>query len=231
MRLQRGFAYPIGKLEDSKKSRVEKVIKGPPRQSFGNGSMGCNKKIVCFRCGRPGLIVSVCLQGNRSYSKGGHTMEKREMCVDADEECVDADEECVDVLNTVYVLWKTLSSPIVVRVKLNGKEAAMELDTGEAVSIIPESLQQLFPHSICQPTTALLRTHTGEPIAVKGTLPVKVEYGSQLYRLKVYIVHGKGPSLLGRDWLKHIRLDWKEIQMVHPKASEELQCSRDVKGL
>ena len=118
----------------------------------------------------------MCPQGKRGYSKGGHT-EKREMCVDADEECVDADEECVDadeecvdVLNTVYVLRKTLSSPIVVRVKLNGKEAVMELDTGAAVSIIPESVQQqLFPHSVCQPTTALLRTYTGEPIAVKGT--------------------------------------------------------------
>ena len=67
-----------------------------------------------------------------------------------------------------------------------------------------------------------MRTYTGEPIAVKGTLPVKVGYGSQFYNLNVYVVHGKGPSLLGRNWLKHIRLDWKEIQMVHPKASEEL---------
>ena len=66
--------------------------------------------------GNQGIIARVCPQGNRGYSKGGHT-EKREMCVDAD-------EECVDVLNTVYVLRKTLSSPIVVRVKLNGKEAA-----------------------------------------------------------------------------------------------------------
>ena len=209
------LACPIGKLEDSQESRVEKVIKGPPRQSFGNGSMGRNKKIVCFRCGRPGHVARVCPQGNHSYSNGGHT-EKREMCVDAD-------EECVDVLNTVYFLRKPLSSPIVVRVKLNGKEAAMELDTGAAVSIILESVQQqLFPRSVCQPTTALLRTYTGEPIAVKGTLPVKVEYGSQVYSLKVYVVHGKGPSLLGRDWLKHIRLYWKEIQMVHSKALEEL---------
>ena len=57
--------------------------------------------------------------------------------------------ECVDVLNTLYVLRKTLSSPIVVRVKLNGKEAAMELDTGAAVSNIPESVQQqLFPQCL-----------------------------------------------------------------------------------
>ena len=38
----------------------------------------------------------------------------------------------------------------------------------------------------------------------------------------MYVVLGKGPSLLGRDLLKHIRLDWKEIQMVHPMASEEV---------
>ena len=103
---------PIGKLYDSQKSRVEKAFTGPPRQSSGNGGAGRNK-IVCFRCGRPEHIARVCPQGhgNQGYSKG-------EMCVDVDEECA----ESVDALNTVYVLRKPLSPPIVVRVKLNGKE-------------------------------------------------------------------------------------------------------------
>lgn len=39
------LASPIGKLEDSEKCMVEKVIQGPPRQSSGNGA-GCYKKIV-----------------------------------------------------------------------------------------------------------------------------------------------------------------------------------------
>ena len=207
------LACPIEKLEDSEKCMVEKVIKGPPRQSSGNGA-GRYKKIVCFKCGRPGHIARVCPSGHAEKRES-----KGQMCVEADED----DTESLGVFNTVYVLRKPLSSPIVVRVKLNGKETVMELDTGAAVSIIPESVQQqLFPHSVCQPTTALLRTYTGEPITVKGTLPVKVEYGSQVYSLKVYVVQGKGPSLLGRDWLKHIRLNWKEIQMVHSGASEEL---------
>ena len=55
--------------------------------------MGRNKKIVCFRCGRPGHIARVCPQGNRGYIKGG-LIEKWEMCVDANDECVDTDEEC-----------------------------------------------------------------------------------------------------------------------------------------
>ena len=68
-------------------------------------------------------------QGTLSYR-----IEKHDMCVDADEECA----ESVDVLNSVFVLRKPLSSPIVVRVKLNGKDAVMKLDTGTAGSIIPE---------------------------------------------------------------------------------------------
>lgn len=63
----------------------------------------------------------------------------------------EAEEKCtepVDVL--VYALRKPLSPPLVVRMKFNEKEAKMELDTGAAVSITPESVQlQLFTHSAC----------------------------------------------------------------------------------
>ena len=44
------WACPIGKSYDSQKSRVEKALKGPPRQSSGNGGAGHNKKIVCVLC-------------------------------------------------------------------------------------------------------------------------------------------------------------------------------------
>jgi len=42
---------------------------------------------------------------------------------------------------------------------------------------------------------------------------VDVQYGDQNKQLPLTIVEGNGPSLLGRDWLRHIRLDWAKLWM------------------
>ena len=44
-----------------------------------------------------------------------------------------------------------------------------------------------------------------------GEVQVTVSYGQQGGTFTLYVVKGGGPSLLGRDWLRHIRLDWKTI--------------------
>ena len=46
---------------------------------------------------------------------------------------------------------------------------------------------------------------------VVGQMPVAVQYGEQTADLVLIVVAGDGPSLLGRSWLKHLRLDWKNI--------------------
>lgn len=33
------------------------------------------------------------------------------------------------------------------------------------------------------------------------------------------VVKGTGPSLLGENWLKHLRLDWKDVRNVDPLKS------------
>ncbi len=53
-------------------------------------------------------------------------------------------------------------------------------------------------------------TYLGEPISVIGSVVVKVEYGPLI------IVKGNGPTLLGRNWLKDIRLDWQSIYYTEP---------------
>ena len=44
-----------------------------------------------------------------------------------------------------------------------------------------------------------------------GHVTVDVSYGIQNGRYTLYVIKGTGTSLLGRDWMRHIRLDWKSI--------------------
>ena len=44
-----------------------------------------------------------------------------------------------------------------------------------------------------------------------GQITVDVSYGIQNGTYTLYVVKGPGTSLLGRDWMRHIKLDWKSI--------------------
>ena len=57
-------------------------------------------------------------------------------------------------------------------------------------------------------TKAKLSTYTGELIAVAGTADVTVEHNGQRVELPLIVTCGKGPSLLGRNWLSVLKLDW-----------------------
>ena len=88
----------------------------------------------------------------------------------------------------------------------------MELDTGAAVSIIAESqLKRILPRIKLQPSKMKLKTYSGEKMAVVGEVPVEVQYAEQTELLSFVVVAQEGPPLLGRDWLKFLKLDWKTI--------------------
>ena len=65
-------------------------------------------------------------------------------------------------------------------------------------------------------TLSTLKSYTGEIIPVLGTLSVEVKYKDFCEHLSVIFVKGKVPSLFGRDWLQHVKLQWSEI--VHLSA-------------
>lgn len=55
-----------------------------------------------------------------------------------------------------------------------------------------------------------LTTHSAEPITPLGKVDELVTYNAQQAILLI-VVAATGPSLLGRNWLTTIRLDWKSI--------------------
>ena len=65
-----------------------------------------------------------------------------------------------------------------------------------------------------------LHTYTGEKLDVVGTIVVDVEYKSTSFKLNLVIVHGDGPSLIGRDWLQHILLDWVLLNILDAEHSQ-----------
>jgi len=56
-----------------------------------------------------------------------------------------------------------------------------------------------------------LRTYTGEKVAVRGVYNAEVKVKNERHRLPLLVVAGSGPSLVGRNWLHSIRLDWPSI--------------------
>ena len=77
----------------------------------------------------------------------------------------------------------------------------MEIDTGTAVSLAPETVvASLLSKMMLQLSNVLLKMYTGEQIHVKGTISVDVEYGQQKHKnLKLLVAAGSGPSLMECD--------------------------------
>ena len=121
----------------------------------------------------------------------------------------------------VFKIGDSISHPITVEVKVREQLLAMEVDAGAAVSIISKATyQKLFSREQLTEPSIKLRTYTGEPMSVVGQMLVPVQYGSQRETLPLIVVGGNGPSLLGHDWLKSIRLEWKTIGLLDAGGAE-----------
>ena len=71
-------------------------------------------------------------------------------------------------------------------------------------------------------TPVVLKTYGGERLKPEGKLNVKVDYLGQVVQTSLYVVKVDGPALLGRDWLRLIKLNWHEIKAVcsaHPSGN------------
>ena len=106
--------------------------------------------------------------------------------------------------------------------RVQGQMLRMEVDTGTSVSLISE---QTWKKSWTEQVASLkstgikLRTYTEDKVKVKGEIQVKVDT-TDGQQLPLVVVEGKRASLLGRDWLRQMRLDWQTIHEIRTQPSE-----------
>ena len=99
----------------------------------------------------------------------------------------------------------------------------MEVDTGASHILMSETLsQQLWPGRSFLPSPIRLRSYSKQPIVVQGCCNINIQYQSQTGVMPLLIVEGSGPTLLGRDWLSQIKLDWRQIHHIHSRNFQSL---------
>nr|XP_037275696.1 uncharacterized protein K02A2.6-like [Rhipicephalus microplus] len=138
-------------------------------------------------------------------------------------DCSDSDSEL-----DVYHVINTVRSGYEVQLNVEGQDLCMQIDTGAAVTLIPESVRlNAFPHVKCEPSRVALKTYTGEPVPVKGQCNVSVTVGKQSLRLPAIIVKDNGkqlPLLMGRSWLERLGLDWKSVFSINVSDSHKVEA-------
>lgn len=144
-------------------------------------------------------------------------------------------EEAAETSDSEYLslnrVGEAATPPIKVSMLINSKPHVFELDTGAAVTIMSQSVfQKSFPELVPEESSLLLKTYSGEQLQVKGEVDVQVRYERQTQVLSLAIVAGSGPSLLGRDWLQNIQLDWREVKAVAHNAVGSLGYLLDKYG-
>ena len=119
---------------------------------------------------------------------------------------------------SLFAVTGERNKSLVTTVAINDTILTMEVVTGASQSLIGETTFQRLRTETdlppLHPTTTQLYIYTGEPLVILGSVSVPVTYQDQAKSLELIVVQGDGPSLMGRDWLEKIRLDWQDLHHV-----------------
>ena len=162
---------------------------------------------VCHACGKKGHLARVC----RSKPKQQSAPNTKSVISEGDN---DREEEEV---YRMFPLRSEKFQPIWVTVKIDDHPIRMEVDTGATLSVISEATyQKVWQDKAVPPKSSKikLRTYTGQEIPVGGWLEVTVEHNGNRKQLPLIITKGDGPSLLGRNWLAELRINWGSVYTI-----------------
>ena len=132
----------------------------------------------------------------------------------------------------VYIINR-ISAPLekvdlyYVDINICDKRVSMEIDTRASVTIMGlKTWGKINNKKSLEPTKLRLKSYTGNSIHMKRQTKVPVQLDSFQRELPLIVVDGNSPTLLGGNWLQHVKLPWKEIfkvQTVEEPGQDQLK--------
>lgn len=176
----------------------------------------------CFNCNKKGHIARKCRSGSNRPNQRRASRWQNDEKVEGNSRNnqqyrsanrLEQDEAKASQDYEMYELREEKAEPINVVVEINNQELSMEVDTGAAVSVMgSDTWKRLTKSGVkLQPSNIILKTYTGEKVQVKGESKVQVKYNEKSYDLPIVVVEGRTRTLLGRNWLRDVKLNWEQI--------------------
>ena len=169
----------------------------------------------CHFCQGRGHISKVCMKKAAETTQRYKGTPRKSVKPPPRVHHTDTIEKGDDEFDIFKIDQMTPEPAIILPMKINGVSVPMELDIGASLTILSEDVwKEKFPDTELKPTTVKLKTYTGEELKVIGQVQVDICYEGQNCQLPLPVIKGNGPALLGRNWLKNIKLNWGTIKKV-----------------
>ena len=187
-----------------------KINPGPSTKRQEDNS--AKKSKTCYRCGGKHLATQCRFKAEHCHSCGkqGHIakvcrsrLQSKKAQTVSSKQVHNITDGPSDIEYQLFDVHTSSSNPLKTTLQVEGQELAMEIDTGAAVSLVSEeTVNSSFMKDL--------------PL-----VPTDVSY---------VVVKGGGTTLLGRDWLQKLKLDWKSILKLHSTLSlqQVLDCHESV---
>ena len=126
----------------------------------------------------------------------------------------DSKEEVPDIVH-VHTVREGLPGSYKVMLEVNKQPIEMELDTGAIVSLISEATWRELHKPALESCPFVLKGYPDNKLDILGMCKVEVTTGGVTKQLPLVVCKGRGVSLLGRNWLQELQLNWQEIAKIN----------------
>ncbi|XP_062401725.1 LOW QUALITY PROTEIN: uncharacterized protein K02A2.6-like [Sardina pilchardus] len=170
---------------------------------------------VCHNCRKKGHLARKCRSARQPKQNRFSTRGAAHMLENEDEQ--------PEYTHMLHNLRENKVEPYREQLSVNGHDVTFEIDTGAGLTIVNERTYRQIGCGRLHPAKIKLYTYTKEKVDVLGKMHANVIYKGQTKQLPLLVVRGEGPNLLGRDWLKVVRLDWTAIFKLQEGQQQELE--------